>query len=102
MIVTCVHVKVKPDCLDSFIEATVRNHKATLNEAGNLRFDLLQKEGDPARFMIYEAFESQEAADFHKTTAHYIAWRDEVKDYMADARMGVRYSVIEPGNREEW
>jgi (4S)-4-hydroxy-5-phosphonooxypentane-2,3-dione isomerase len=102
MIVTCVHVNVKPEKVREFTEAMIENHKASVRESGNLRFDVLQKADDPCRFMIYEAYESQEAIDLHKTTPHYIKWRDTVKDYMADTRQGVKYNIIEPSDRAEW
>jgi autoinducer 2-degrading protein len=78
------------------------NHKASVKEAGNLRFDVLQKADDPCRFMIYEAYESVEAADLHKATPHYLKWRDTVKDFMAESRQGVRYNIIEPSDRSQW
>jgi len=102
MIVTCVHINVKPENVREFIKAMTENHKASVQESGNLRFDVLQKDDDPCRFMIYEAYESVETADLHKTTHHYIKWRDTVKDYMADTRQGVRYNIIEPYDRSKW
>ena len=102
MIVTCVHVNVRPENVQDFIKSIVENHKGSVQESGNLRFDVLQRADDPCRFMIYEAFESEEAAAFHKTTPHYIRWRDTVKDYMADARQGVRYNIIEPSDISQW
>jgi autoinducer 2-degrading protein len=102
MIVTCVHINVKPENLQEFIKAMTENHKASVLEAGNLRFDFLQKADDPCRFMIYEAYESSEAADLHKSAPHYIKWRETVKDYMADTRYGVRYNIIEPSDRSKW
>lgn len=102
MIVTCVHVNVKLESVDDFIAATIPNHKGTVNEKGNLRFDVLQNAEDPCRFMIYEAFESEEAVALHKTTDHYQKWRDAVKDMMAETRFGVRYGVIEPRERSAW
>jgi autoinducer 2-degrading protein len=102
MIVTCVHINVKPEYLNDFLEAMIENHKGSVNEPGNLRFDVLQQADDPCRFMIYEAFESEEAASLHKNTPHYTRWRDTVKDYMADTRYGVRYNIIEPSDRSQW
>jgi autoinducer 2-degrading protein len=52
--------------------------------------------------MFYEAFESGEAATAHKSTGHYLQWRDTVKDMMAESRYGVRYNIIEPKERSEW
>jgi autoinducer 2-degrading protein len=102
MIVTCVHVNVKPENVREFIKAIIENHQGSVQEPGNLRFDVLQEDGDPCRFMIYEAYESEEAANLHKTTSHYIKWRDTVKDYMADTRHGVRYNIIEPSDISQW
>lgn len=102
MIVTCVYVSVKPDCIESFVRETIANHRESVKEPGNLRFDLLGQADDPSRFMVYEAYESEEAAAEHKNTAHYLKWRDAVKDMMAAPRQGVRYNVIEPHDRLEW
>jgi autoinducer 2-degrading protein len=102
MIVTCVHVHVKPEAVNDFIEASVLNHKGSVKESGNLRFDFVQQADDPSRFMLYEAFESEEAVMAHKTTDHYLKWRDTVKDMMAETRYGIKYNILEPKNRSEW
>jgi autoinducer 2-degrading protein len=102
MIVTCVHVHVKPESVNDFIEASVLNHMGSVKERGNLRFDFVQQSDDTCRFMLYEAFESEEAALAHKETDHYLKWRDTVKDMMADARYGVKYNILEPKDRSKW
>lgn len=102
MIVTCVHVNVKPESHDDFIKVTILNHKGTVKEPGNLRFDVLRNAVEPNRFMIYEVFESEEAVAFHKTTEHYLAWRDAVKDMMSETRYGIRYDIIEPLEKSAW
>ena len=86
----------------SFIEATIANHLESVKEPENLRFDFIQQSDDPCRFMIYEAYESDNAAASHKTTPHYLKWRDTVKDYMAEPRRGVKYNIIEPNERTRW
>jgi autoinducer 2-degrading protein len=95
-------VHVKSDEVQNFIDATVANHLESVKEYGNLRFDLIQQADDPSRFMIYEAYESESAAANHKTTSHYLKWRDTVIDYMAEARQGVKYNIIEPKDRTKW
>ncbi len=102
MIVTCVYVHVKPLVLNDFIEASVLNRKGSVKEPGNLRFDFVQQADDPARFMLYEAFESEEAALAHKSSDHYLKWRDTVKEMMAEPRYGVKYNILEPEERSEW
>lgn len=102
MIVTCVYVNVKAEYADRFIQETRANHKESVKEPGNLRFDFLQQSDNTLRFMIYEAYESEEAAAAHKNTAHYLKWRDAVSDMMAEPRKGVRYNIIEPQDRSAW
>ena len=42
MIITIVHVQVKPEYIDDFIQITAKNHHLSVKEPGNLRFDVLQ------------------------------------------------------------
>jgi autoinducer 2-degrading protein len=96
MHVTLVHVHVKPQCVQDFIAASRANHAASVLEPGNRRFDVLQDPDDPARFVLYEAYVSGEAAAAHKETTHYAAWRDAVADMMAEPRKGVRMQGLFP------
>ena len=98
MIVTCVYVNVKPEAIGNFINATVENHLESVKEPGNLRFDFIQQTDEPCHFMLYEAYESEDAAASHKTTKHYLKWREVVKDFMAAPRQGVKYNIIRPDN----
>jgi (4S)-4-hydroxy-5-phosphonooxypentane-2,3-dione isomerase len=102
MLVTCVYIHVKPDAIDSFINATIDNHLKSVQEPGNLRFDFIQQADDPCKFMIYEVFESENAVADHKNTAHYKIWRDTVADFMAEPRLGVRYKIVEPRDSTRW
>lgn len=96
MYVTLVHVHVKPEHVDDFIEASRLNHRESVREPGNRRFDLLQSSEDPTRFMFYEAYVSEEDAKAHKQTDHYKQWRETVADWMAAPREGVRYDGLFP------
>jgi autoinducer 2-degrading protein len=102
MIVTCVYVHVKPETVLDFIKASTANHLESVKEKGNLRFDFVQQADDPSRFMIYEAFESDEAVTAHKSTPHYLKWRDAVQDMMAEPRKGVKYNILQPSDRTKW
>lgn len=96
MHVTLVHVQVKPEHIDDFITACRLNHLASIDEPGNRRFDVLQQADDPGRFVLYEAYQSADAAAAHKATEHYLIWRDTVADWMAEPRQGVRYDGLLP------
>jgi len=96
MFVTTVMVHVKSEHIDDFIEQTLPNHEASIEEVGNLRFDILQSQEDPTRFLLYEAYESREAAAAHKETEHYKRWRERVAEWMAEPRQGIVYNGIRP------
>jgi len=96
MIVTCVHVHVKEPYIQAFIDASTKNHLASVNEPGNRRFDILQLKEDPARFLLYEAYDSDEDAAKHKETPHYLKWREMVADWMAKPREGIKYNARWP------
>ncbi|HJO94839.1 MAG TPA: antibiotic biosynthesis monooxygenase [Victivallales bacterium] len=96
MVTTIVYVHVKKEYVEDFIEATKKNHQASIMEYGNMRFDFLQDESNPCKFVLYEAYESKEKAAAHKETEHYTAWRSSVENYMAEKRNGVPYKGIKP------
>ncbi|MBT8419564.1 MAG: antibiotic biosynthesis monooxygenase [Gammaproteobacteria bacterium] len=96
MIVTCVTVHVAPENINDFIEASKKNHEGSIKEPGNMRFDVLQSKDDPGRFLLYEAYESEESAAAHKSTEHYLTWRKTVEPWMAKPREGVPYVGIAP------
>jgi autoinducer 2-degrading protein len=96
MQVSIVYVHIKLERVSDFIEATRRNHEGSVKESGNLRFDVLQSATDPTRFVLYEAYVSGEHAAAHKQTAHYLAWREAVADWMASPREAMAYDGLFP------
>jgi autoinducer 2-degrading protein len=99
---TLVHVRVDPRRVDDFIAETLANHVGSVAEPGNLRFDVLQSEDDPTRFVLVEVYATAEAAAEHKRTAHYLRWRDAVAPWMASPREGLRYRVLAPRDVARW
>jgi len=96
MYVVGVQIKVKPGCERAFLDATRENVAGTRKEPGNLQFDVSQGEEDPFAFFFYEVYRSKEAFQAHQQTPHYFAWRDAVKDLMAEPRKGLRYLRLLP------
>lgn len=101
MITTFVHVWVKPHHIEDFKEASLENHRESVKEPGNLRFDILQDVNNPSKFILYEAYAFEEAAKAHKETPHYKKWRDAVADWMARPREGVKHIILAPTNASE-
>lgn len=96
MKIVLVHVHVKPECIASFKEASLENARNSVQEPGIARFDVIQQLDDPTRFVLVEVYRDEEAPGKHKETAHYLAWRDKVKDMMVEPRYGVNYQNIFP------
>ena len=102
MYVVCVHVHVQPEHRVAFLAATLDNAQATILEPGNLRFDVLHRTDDANRFLLYEVYRDEAAMEAHKQTPHYAAWRDAVAPWMAEPRLGIKYSGLFPVDAAQW
>ncbi len=100
MIIVIVQVHVKADAVTAFEAATRDNAANSRLESGVVRFDVLRQHEDPARFALVEIYRDQAAVAAHKTTKHYLRWRDAVADLMAEPRVGVMYSNVSPDDSE--
>ena len=96
MLVVHVHVRVKPECIEAFRQASLANARQSVQEPGIARFDVVQQADDPTRFVLVEAYRTAEAPAAHKATAHYATWRDAVADLMAEPRTSVKYANAFP------
>ena len=92
----CVYVHVKPENRAEFIAATLENARLTLAEPGNLRFDVIQQQDDPTRFVLVEVYRNAEAPARHKETAHYQQWLETVGEMMASPRTRTFYRNVFP------
>jgi autoinducer 2-degrading protein len=102
MYIVAVTIKVKPEHVEAFVAATLANARGTRNEPGNARFDVSRAEDDPNRFLLYEAYRTKDDFVAHQKTPHYLTWRDTVKDWMAEPRVGVRHTNLFPGDAAGW
>lgn len=98
MLVVQVHVQVKPECVEAFKAATVANARASVQEPGIARFDIVQQADDPTKFVLVEAYRTADAPALHKETAHYAAWRDAVAPMMAVPRTSVKFGNVFPAD----
>jgi quinol monooxygenase YgiN len=96
MLIVHVQVHVKPEAVEAFRAATLQNASNSVKEPGVVRFDILQREDDPTRFLLQEIYRTPEDPARHKETAHYAAWRDAVEGMMAEPRSSARYSAVFP------
>ena len=94
MLVVHVHIKIKHECVEQFIAASLENASNSIKEPGITRFDLVQSQDDPNQFVLEEVYRDTDAAAAHKTTAHYAKWRDAVADMMAEPRFSKKYTQL--------
>lgn len=96
MLIVHVHVQIKPACIEAFQAATLANARASRQEPGVARFDVVQQADDPAQFVLVEVYRTPDAPAAHKATAHYAVWRDAVEPMMAAPRRSVKYTPVFP------
>jgi len=98
LVIVHVEVHVLPDAVEAFREATLANARASVQEPGVARFDVVQDAADPTRFVLVEVYRDREAPAAHKATAHYLAWREAVTPLMAEPRTSRAFTNVHPGD----
>ncbi|OJH40688.1 antibiotic biosynthesis monooxygenase [Cystobacter ferrugineus] len=101
LLVVHVQIRVKPESIDAFREATLANARQSVKEPGVARFDVIQDSEDPTRFVLVEVYRTPEAPAAHKETAHYLTWRDTVASMMAEPRTSRKFTNLFPAD-EGW
>jgi autoinducer 2-degrading protein len=93
MLIVLVQVKVKSSDVEAFKAATIRNAQESRKEPGIARFDLLQQQDDPTRFVLVETYRNADAP-------HYQVWRDTVESMMAEPRQSTKFGNIDPSDAD--
>ena len=96
MLIVHVHIQVKPDRVEDFKAASVANASNSIKEPGIARFDVLQQQDDPNRFLLVEIYRTADAPAAHKQTDHYKTWAETVADMMAVPRQSVKFENVFP------
>ncbi len=99
MLIVHVHVRVKPEHVAAFRDATIANARASVREPGVARFDVIQQADDHTRFVLVEVYRTPEAPAAHKETPHYGTWRDAVAPMIAEPRSSTRYDNVFPDDQ---
>jgi (4S)-4-hydroxy-5-phosphonooxypentane-2,3-dione isomerase len=78
MFVLVVHLKVKPESVDAFMNRLSDNAKNARKEPGCKQFDVLVDPGDRTKVLLYEVYNDEKAFEAHQQTPHF-------KKYFAEA-----------------
>ncbi len=100
MHIVLVHIKVKPEFRERFIEATLENGRSSLQEPGIVRFDILQDIAEQNFFILNEVYKTSDDQLKHRETEHYKKWSNLVAEMMAEPRRSTKYVNIFPNDRE--
>lgn len=102
MLVIHVHIKVKEKHIEMFKTISMENAKKSMLEPGIVRFDILQNNEEPTRFVLNEIYRNLEATAAHKETLHYKKWRDEMENLMSEPRFSEKLTNIFPDDQGGW
>ena len=101
MLIVHVFVHVKPEHVADFTAATLENARNSVQEPGVIRFDVVQQDDDPTRFVLMEIYRTGADPALHKMTSHYLTWVEKVEPMMAEPRSRIRYHAVFP-EAEGW
>lgn len=99
MFIVHVFVHVHRQDVEAFKDASIENARNSIREPGVARFDVIQQQDDPTRFVLVEVYRTADDPLRHKETQHYEKWRDTVADMMAEPRTSMKFSNVFPDER---
>jgi len=99
MYIVHVFCRVKSDQVEDFKSVVIENAGNSVQEPGITRFDVIQQQDDPTRFVLVEVYRTEADTVKHKETVHYKKWRDAVEDMLAEPRSRINYFNVFPDDR---
>ena len=98
MILMQVQLTVKTDNIEAFKTATLANAKETILEPGNIRFELLEDQSNPTKFVLLEIYENEDSMTKHFASGHFKAWQQTVAEFFSEPSVGSQYNLLFPIN----
>jgi quinol monooxygenase YgiN len=81
------HLRVRVDVIEPFRTRLMRHADISLErEKGCHRFDVFQDRDDPTLFLLVEIYEDNAALEIHRTSQHYLAFREDVREWVIDRK----------------
>lgn len=93
MLVVLVQVRVRTEMLAEFERAILANADAArAREPGCLRFDVCQRQEEPAEWLFFEVYKDAAAFDAHRASPHFAAYQ-QVADAALVSKTLTRYTT---------
>lgn len=79
------HLCVHAEFVERFKARLLRHARISVTqEPGCSRFDVHQGRGDSTLFLLIESYADEAAFEAHRTSPHYLAFREDVKEWVAE------------------
>lgn len=79
-----VQFQIKPEHVQEFLEVARYDAEHSVNdEAGCLRFEVVQDKDDPNRFYFQEAYKDDAALAAHRETSHFKHYLEKTPPWLA-------------------
>jgi (4S)-4-hydroxy-5-phosphonooxypentane-2,3-dione isomerase len=102
MLAIWVKARIKPTMKDKFLKAIeVDALGSERDEAGCLRFNVLQDAQDENVYYFYEVYKDEAALEAHRAAPHYAVWR-AAADAVDGPTEAVRCRTVFPAERPYW
>jgi len=102
MLAIWVKARIKPDMRDKFLKAIEADALGSeRDEAGCLRFNVLQDAQDANVYYFYEVYKDEAALEAHRAAPHYAIWR-AAADSLDGPTEAVRCQTVFPAARGYW
>jgi autoinducer 2-degrading protein len=84
LLILIVEFQVKPELRDRYLTAIKEDAEhSERDEAGCLRFDVLQDTEDENKFFYYEVYRDEAALQAHREAPHFQKYFAQVEEFMA-------------------
>ncbi|GIK88253.1 MAG: antibiotic biosynthesis monooxygenase [Burkholderiales bacterium] len=91
------HLRVRADAVEPFRARLERHARTSVGvEPGCSRFDVHQERDDPTLFLLVECYDDEAAFRAHRASAHFLAFREDVKDWVVERTWWYWNPVIAP------
>jgi quinol monooxygenase YgiN len=79
------HLRVRPEAIEPFKARLLRHARTSVaDEPGCRCFDVHQDKSDPTLFLLIERYADQAAFEAHRSSPHFVAFRQDVKDWVVE------------------
>lgn len=93
------HLRAHEEAVGKFRDRLLRHARICLEtESGCHRFDIHQDVNDSSLFLLIEIYADQAAFEAHRSSAHYLQFREDVKDWVSE-RTWWYWDKLEAGTR---